>query len=723
MNTYRLLLGLLFMPLAASAAGKPLHVVLVGDSTVTEGSGWGRGFSKFVDDVVTVTNVAQNGRSSKSYRDEGWWDKAIALHGDYYLIQFGHNDQPGKGPARETDPETTFAANLARYVDEVRAIGAKPVLVTSLVRRTFSKSDPTRLESAHVPYVAALLRVAQEKSVPVIDLHARSLALCESMGPAETAKFDFPDAKGKIDTTHLQEEGSTVFGRLVAEDFLHILPPRVAALITMKRATRFMVEKVSCEGGYVWSYLPDLSRRWGEMEANPTMIWIQAPGTPAMGQGFLDAYQATGDEYYYQVARKTADALIRVQHPSGGWNYVADFAGEESLQQWYATVGHNGWRLEEFQHYYGNATFDDRTTIAAADFLLQFYAQKRDEKYRPALDRAIRFVLDSQYPSGGWPQRFPLMAGFAKQGHPDYTGFITFNDDVVAENIDFLIACYRQLEDPRLLEPIRRGMDVTLATLQPSPQAGWAMQYTTDLQPAGARTYEPKALTTHTTARNIDQLIRFYYLTGDRKFLTRIPDALAWLDSVQLPKELAGARGTHPTFLELGTNRPLYLHRTGSNVVNGRYYADYDPQNTIGHYNSFRSLDTPALRARYEKAVATPPEEAVRGSPLKSAAGRVRKTQNQSRAADEEPVSEARVARIIGQLNAEGYWPTPLRSTSHPYCGDGAAEVTPRDFSRTMVGDETDTSPYFAAAPVMGISVGAYLRNMDLLVRYLESQP
>ena len=118
------------------------HIVLVGDSTVTEGSGWGLGFRQLVAGDVVVTNTAQNGRSSKSFRDEGHWATAIAAKGDYYLIQFGHNDQPGKGPERETDPATTFPANMARYVDEVRAIGATPILVTSLVRRTFSETEP-----------------------------------------------------------------------------------------------------------------------------------------------------------------------------------------------------------------------------------------------------------------------------------------------------------------------------------------------------------------------------------------------------------------------------------------------------------------------------------------------------------------------------------------------------------------------------------------------------
>ena len=99
------------------------------------------------------------------------------------------------------------------------------------------------------------------------------------------------------------------------------------------------------------------------------------------------------------------------QHPSGGWNYIADFAGEASLRKWYDTIGKNAWRLEEFQHYYGNATFDDAGTAESAKFFLRLYVEKKDPKYKAPLDKAIKFVLDSQYPIGVWPQRFPKVAG------------------------------------------------------------------------------------------------------------------------------------------------------------------------------------------------------------------------------------------------------------------------------------------------------------------------
>lgn len=208
------------------------QIVLVGDSTVTDHSGWGLGFRGYINEGALVTNTAQNGRSSKSFSAEGHWAKAIALKGDYYLIQFGHNDQPGKGADRETDPATTYTQNLARYVDEVRAVGATPILVTSLTRRIFSTTEPGRIESSLTPYVEAVKRLAAEKSVPLIDLHARSIALCESLGPVETAKFDFPDSKGKTDTTHLVAAGSAVFGRLVAEELGRVVPALSAFVTT-----------------------------------------------------------------------------------------------------------------------------------------------------------------------------------------------------------------------------------------------------------------------------------------------------------------------------------------------------------------------------------------------------------------------------------------------------------------------------------------------------------
>src|SRR5690606_608359 len=126
-------------------------------------------------------------------------------------------------------------------------------------------------------------------------------------------------------------------------------------------------------------------------------------------------------------------------------------------------------------------------------------------------------------------------------------------DDVAGENIKFLIMVYQALGDGRVLDAINRAMNSFIVTQQGQPQPGWAMQYTLDLKPAQARSYEPMALATHTTANNVAQLMTFYELTGDTRFLARVPEALDWLDKVKLPASQVKNGRTHPTFIEIGT--------------------------------------------------------------------------------------------------------------------------------------------------------------------------
>jgi pectinesterase len=206
----------------------PIRIVLVGDSTVTDDSGWGAGFKRLVADNVEVINTAANGRSSKSFIDEGRWADALAKRGQYYLIQFGHNDEPGKGPERETDPKTTYRANMIRYVDDVRALGATPVLVTSLVRRLY-KEDGT-IRTTQTPYVDAVRAIAAEKRVPLVDLHAISLADAENAGDDVWADLSPRDEKGQVDRTHLNAKGSDVVGRMVVEALAAVLPELAPAL-------------------------------------------------------------------------------------------------------------------------------------------------------------------------------------------------------------------------------------------------------------------------------------------------------------------------------------------------------------------------------------------------------------------------------------------------------------------------------------------------------------
>ncbi|HEX4349385.1 MAG TPA: rhamnogalacturonan acetylesterase [Verrucomicrobiae bacterium] len=221
---------------STNAPDKKLRIILVGDSTVNDEGGWGYGFKEFLTGDVECINTAANGRSSKSFIAEGRWQKALDLKGDYYLIQFGHNDEPGKGPDRETDPATTYPQNLARYVDDVRAIGGKPVLVTSLTRRNFDKSSNGKLVPNLMPYVEAMKRVAAEKNVLLLDLHSDSIALCEKIGPDETSKFN-PIKDGKPDTTHLNAGARVVFARLVVEELREAVPELAPHLLTEPNTT------------------------------------------------------------------------------------------------------------------------------------------------------------------------------------------------------------------------------------------------------------------------------------------------------------------------------------------------------------------------------------------------------------------------------------------------------------------------------------------------------
>ena len=522
----------------------------------------------------------------------------------------------------------------------------------------------------------------------------------------------------------------------LAKTVMQAAPDRAAVLAAMKRATRFMTDEAAVEGGYVWNVLPDFSRRWGELEASPTMIWVQPPGTATVGHLYLDAYHATGDEQFYEAAKSATDALVRGQHPAGGWNYVIDTAGEESLKRWYATYGKNAWRMEEFHRYYGNATFDDAGTAEASQLLLRVYLEKRERKYRAPLDKAIQFVLDAQYANGGWPQRYPFVQGGGVHGHEDYTPYITFNDDVAGENLEFLLYAYQGLAvngrgDARLLDAIHRGMDIYVKTQQPMPQPAWGLQHFPDtLKPAGARTIEPQAFATHTTGANIKSMLGFYRLTGDRKYLARLPEALEWLDQVKTPQNLIAPGRTHPTFILEGSNTPVYIHRKGSNITNGQYYADTNPNNLIVHYGSFRNVDTAALRREYEELAAQTPEEASRNSPLKARAGSLKlpkyftlqdvdvwdMSSDARRLAKPAP---GRAAELVAGLNARGYWPSPLTTTSNPYIGEAPAAVTGGEYQTTRVGDLWDTSPYNTDYPVECVSTQVFIKNMGELIETL----
>jgi lysophospholipase L1-like esterase len=190
---------------------KASKIVLVGDSTTAVQGGWGPSFcAGHVASFVACINLARGGRSTYNYRAEGSWDIALhemragAYETVYVLIQFGHNDQPGK-PGRSTDLAREFPDNLRRYVREVRAAGAVPVLMTPLTRRQFQ--DGVLIDDL-APWADATRQVAAELDVPLVDLHARSVAAVQGMGPVQAMRF--AQARALPEQVSAAQAGTTI---------------------------------------------------------------------------------------------------------------------------------------------------------------------------------------------------------------------------------------------------------------------------------------------------------------------------------------------------------------------------------------------------------------------------------------------------------------------------------------------------------------------------------
>ena len=204
---------------------KPLTLFLIGDSTMSDKPvipayperGWGQMLPMYFKTEVRIANHARNGRSSKSFRDEGRWSSVLALMkpGDYVIIQFGHNDEKKGDAARFTEPFGEFKQNLKRYVHEARAAKAVPVLATPVARRRFGADAQVR--DTHGDYPEAVRQVATEEQVPLLDLEKRSRELLSKMGPDQSKRlFDWVEPgefekcpEGLKDDTHFNAFGAS----------------------------------------------------------------------------------------------------------------------------------------------------------------------------------------------------------------------------------------------------------------------------------------------------------------------------------------------------------------------------------------------------------------------------------------------------------------------------------------------------------------------------------
>src|SRR5262245_10754194 len=183
------------------------------------------------------------------------------------------------------------------------------------------------------------------------------------------------------------------------------LPARAAdadlrddALRALKKAATFYQGKVASRGGYVYYYSVDLKQRWGEGKASPDTIFVQPPGTPTVGMAYLKAHAATGDQFYLDAARETAEALAYGQLQSGGWAQVIHFAQPERGRLGKYRGGKGGsWNV---------SSLDDGQTQAALQMLVRA-DQALSFKHAAIHDAALyglNALLKAQFPNGAFPQ-------------------------------------------------------------------------------------------------------------------------------------------------------------------------------------------------------------------------------------------------------------------------------------------------------------------------------
>lgn len=344
-------------------------------------------------------------------------------------------------------------------------------------------------------------------------------------------------------------------------------PPRDAVVAAATRAVEFLRSRAR-HGGWVWRESLDGTQREGERPAGPDEIWVQPPGTPAVGLALVALYAATGDEATLALARGAGEALARGQLASGGWEYSIDFAPEA-----FDDVPRAGEEPRRGQRA-PDSTLDDDTTQSALRFLLALAAVLPDDAVIiRARDRGLAGLLAAQLPCGAWPQRYdgapPAAGAFPpvratipadwprEWPKPDYKRYATLNDNTLRDCVGVLLDAHRRLGRRDCLDAaLRAGEFLVLAQL-PEPQPAWAQQYDARIQPAWARAFEPPAVTAGESAGAVRTLLDLYVETGDERFLEPIPRAIAWWRRSEI------APGTWARYYELGTNRPIYGDRDG----------------------------------------------------------------------------------------------------------------------------------------------------------------
>jgi DNA sulfur modification protein DndE len=238
MSKSRLFAPLLLLIISSFGPAEPrLTIFLIGDSTMANKlptdapeTGWGMVLNQYFNESIDVQNHALNGRSTKSFINEKRWDNVLKQikKGDWVFIQFGHNDQKTTDSTRSAPAQTLYRQNLLKFINETRAKGGNPLLITPVERRKFD-ADGVFVEQ-HGDYPAVVKDVAAATMTPLIDLHAKSQAVIEANGVEGSKRLfmhhvggiytKFP--KGIADDTHFSHYGAEVIASIVMESLMQL---------------------------------------------------------------------------------------------------------------------------------------------------------------------------------------------------------------------------------------------------------------------------------------------------------------------------------------------------------------------------------------------------------------------------------------------------------------------------------------------------------------------
>ncbi|MBS0661960.1 MAG: pectate lyase [Verrucomicrobia bacterium] len=545
-----LLAVLLLAVLAPASPGAPT-LFLAGDSTVadqpeaeTPQRGWGQGLRELVQPPLQLDNRARNGRSTRSFRDQGLWQQLLdALRpGDWVIIQFGHNDEKAEDPARYAAPDTDYRANLVRFVREVRARGAEPVLATPVARLRWDAQGSWA--DTHGAYPDAVRAVAQAEGAPLLDLEARTRTCFAGLGPDLASRLFLHLAPGEHprwpdgvrDDTHFSLAGARTVAGLVADEIRRRRLP----------LARFLREDPATAPA---RFAPV---KWRDVLRQPA------------------AWYASAD------ARAMADVVLEYQLPAGGWPKNREMSLPPAVE---AAARKAGVPDDEQM-----ATIDNGATHTQLRFLARVIsATNGSAAHQAAVVKGLEYLLAAQYPNGGWPQFFPLRHG--------YYSHITFNDDAMASVLEVLNDVARgrppfrfvasELRE-RAAAAVARGVDCILRcqVVDHGVRTVWCAQHDErTFAPAPARKFEPVSLSGGESVG----IVRFLMDVDDpsAEVVEAVETAVAWFrraqinglryervpdansprgwDRVVTPDPAASPLWAR--FYELGTNRPIFLGR------------------------------------------------------------------------------------------------------------------------------------------------------------------